>query len=1380
MPQRLSCHHGHSLEMNENTVDGSDEREFVCPYCGSVTQFRRSGDTRRNAGYLATLASDRGSDSSQDADAKSNSSDAADFVTLDFEFPTDGSGQGIKSDASSGSANLSHAGPSSSAIRRHATAKYLEPPSLPGYEIVEELGRGGMGIVYRVREESLARDVALKTLQRMNPDNLHRFKQEFRALADIAHPNLASLYELVSDGQTWCFTMEILEGVEFLEYIWSGFEGLGRDRDATREPVVYDKRFTAERLERLQNALAQLAVGLNALHKANKLHSDIKPSNVIVTRDARVVLLDFGLVVEMEREKKTRKSKLIQGTPHYMSPEQANADRLTPASDWYAVGVMLYEVLTGRLPFRGPTMEILNKKQLQSATDPAEIEDDVPQHLNDLCKALMDRNPAKRPAAADILQVIGRDDLAKDVRVTSRASAVRTVQLVGREQHFSDLRKSFDEVSVGNTRSVFVHGKSGMGKSVLVNNFLEDITSRNEAVVLEGRCYEQESVPFKALDSLIDALADFLGTLAEDVTHGLMPRDRNALIRVFPVLGAIPEAPNARYPTIENADQQELRQRAMNALRELLQRLAIRAPLVLYIDDLQWGDADSAALLANLVRPPDAPQMLLLGSYRTEDVERSMCLQALAEAYSKGQHLPHREEMSVESLSQDDSKKLAFMLLDAGDDRSEEFAAKIAQESGGWPFFVWELAQHVQEDPEIADQALELDDVIWTRVNRLSKDAMRLLELVAVAGRPIPAIEAFHALDAKSQGSSSLAQLRASNFVRTTESEDAGTVVETYHDRIRESVYNHLDNETVVSHYLSLARMIEQVSGLKADDLLSHIEKTPAFEEPSQPYSLDKRQWQRVFDLAYFFDASGEHKRALPFALVAAEQAWTQNSLDVAQQQFEIARRGAESAEDAIRFRVAEGLGDVLMMRGRYDQGSEQFEAARSLAKGNVFLARMEGKLGYLFFKKGVMENAARYFEQALTELGNPPPSNLVTQFFALAKEGVSQILHTYFPSWFVARREGGTDTCRMDLMRARIYDGLAYPYWFTASPIQMLWTHLRHVNLAERYPDSQELGRAYAFHAITMTAIPLAERGARYADRSYEIHGETGDRLGQGKARSFQTFSLLALGKFKEGVESGREAVDLLTQAGDVWEANMARIILSQPLYFLGDLRNSYLEAKQAYEMAKETGDYSGMSIALYFWAPAAPHLLPKGAMQIERERERQDPLSTATGIQGRGLELLLGEDNPEEGAKVIDESLVVARKRGLRNPCIFCGVSWKATALRIVAQRESEGPARRTAMKVAKRAIRKALKITKKYLTLRSRALREWAIMAMHEDREEQARKYFAQSLSVVESQAAEYERAHTILAQGEAGMKFGWPDAQTQIEQAKQKIGEMEDVS
>ena len=204
-------------------------------------------------------------------------------------------------------------------------------PKLPGYRILEELGRGGMGVVYRAFNERSEDEVAIKTLLRMSPTSLQLFKQEFRALADIAHPNLASLHELVSDGSMWCFTMELLEGVHFLEYVFNGFDKLqATEEAAVTDPEAADELTGPQRL-RLQEAMQQLVVGLHTLHSNGKLHRDIKPTNVMMTTSGRLVLLDFGLVGDVQ-EKATPGT--ILGTPSYMPPEQAAGQIASPASDW--------------------------------------------------------------------------------------------------------------------------------------------------------------------------------------------------------------------------------------------------------------------------------------------------------------------------------------------------------------------------------------------------------------------------------------------------------------------------------------------------------------------------------------------------------------------------------------------------------------------------------------------------------------------------------------------------------------------------------------------------------------------------------------------------------------------------------------------------------------------------------------------------------------------------------------------------------------------------------------------------------------------------------------------------------------------------------------
>jgi len=196
-----------------------------------------------------------------------------------------------------------------------------------------------------------------------------------------------------------------------------------------------------------------------------------------------------------------------------------------------------------------------------------------------------------------------------------------------------------------------------MGKTSLIERFLDGLREHEPAVILTGRCYESESVPFKALDSLMDRLSEYLIQEPEDVVQTLLPHDMGSLARVFPVFPRVDAV--ARMPVGTDAsDERELRRRALGALRELLTRLS-RRPLVLFIDDLQWGDIDSAVLLAELLGPPNPPALLFLGAYRSELAETSPFLQTFRRVKDGPTRAVEQRELAVAPLNElpaDESK----------------------------------------------------------------------------------------------------------------------------------------------------------------------------------------------------------------------------------------------------------------------------------------------------------------------------------------------------------------------------------------------------------------------------------------------------------------------------------------------------------------------------------------------------------------------------------------------------------------------------------------------------------------------------------------------------------------------------------------------------
>ena len=486
-------------------------------------------------------------------------------------------------------------------------------PRTSRYEIHSLLGRGASGLVYRAFDLQQHLVVALKSLRFLESEEIYYLKNEFRSLSTLSHPNLVQLYELDVTEEHCFFTMELIEGVSFLEAV----------RSSGGPRVDYQK---------LRSTLAQLADGLLALHAAGKLHRDIKPTNVIVSPDARTVLVDFGLSQNVATGgSMATYTRALAGTPAYMAPERLAGLAAVPASDWFSVGVMLYEALTGQQPFAGDTPVMLYEAQKLPPIPPGELIQDTPPDLNDIATALLSPEPSNRPGGDDVYDVTGSEMRTKVVPSPTSAATARTV-FVGRGEELDRLQRSFDQVQPGRPMVMFVEGVSGVGKTALIETFLRDAQIKTSALVLRSRCHYQETIRYKALDGLVDNLTRNLlledsSTLAE-----LTPSHITSLVKAFPVLERVEFETKADEPGLA-ADPQVILQRAIEAFRDLVRRLSERRALVLWIDDVQWSDVASARMIDDLLHQPNAPGVFLVLTFRSEDKDSSEVLTLLRDTF---------------------------------------------------------------------------------------------------------------------------------------------------------------------------------------------------------------------------------------------------------------------------------------------------------------------------------------------------------------------------------------------------------------------------------------------------------------------------------------------------------------------------------------------------------------------------------------------------------------------------------------------------------------------------------------------------------------------------------------------------------------------------
>ena len=792
---------------------------------------------------------------------------------------------------------------------------------------------------------------------------------------------------------------------------------------------------------------------------------------------------------------------MVGGTPAFMAPEQARGDNPTQASDWYAVGVMLFHALTGGLPFSGNARDMIFAKQREEPPPPSGRSQGIPEDLDELCHALIAREPTKRPSGREVLEWLAVEPEA--------ALTPPTELFVGRARELRRLDESYRAVQRGDARAMLVAGLSGIGKSALVRHYLASLRATGEAVVLEGRCYERESMPFKGFDEIADALSRLLGRMMPERAAALLPRDVHALVRLLPSLGRVPviaRAPGRALP----ADPVELQRRAQSALRELLARLADERPLVVAIDDLQWTDVDSARLLAELLAPPEAPAMLLIATFRSEDARSGPGLNMLLESMRQARLA---DQIHLEALPDEQAGELASALLEKPDDHR---AATIAVESGGSPFLIEALAQHANQ---ATGSEVAFDDLMTARVAAVSEEARRLLTIVCVHATPL--VQRAAGAAAEVEGVARLVdELREHHLVRTDGLHEDDHVA-AYHDRIREAVVASLDNDGVRDCHAAIARALESEARADAEALAIHKA------------------------------AAGQHEQAAGLALRAAEEAFSAMAFERAARLFEwsMELRPVDRAEARRRQRR---MGDALSHAGRAVAAADAYRRAAEGAARSESL-ELERLAAERLLVSGRIDEGLRALMAILEQLEVVVPENKALAVASMAARRVEVKVRR-----LIARQRSASELDALDLLRidtcGSIVAGLTWVDALRGANLQAL-----HMALARKAGEPGRLARALT-HDIVISAMSGAEAQSQtdaMLREATDLVAELDDPLAAGLLQMNAGAADYMVGRFPSGARQLRQAEETFRRrcVGVVWEVTSTRLYWLLCLYFMGEL---------------------------------------------------------------------------------------------------------------------------------------------------------------------------------------------------------------------------------
>jgi serine/threonine protein kinase/tetratricopeptide (TPR) repeat protein len=989
----------------------------------------------------------------------------------------------------------------------------------PRFRIVSRIGVGAIGELYKVMDDARGTFVALRTLRNVPPEAGEALKRDFRALRAVRHPSLVSLGELDCIDSLWFYTMEFVEGEPLLDYVRPrahGGSGLGMISTGELSDV------------RLRSALSQLVRGIAALHQANRVHGNIEPEHIRATAQGRLVLLECDLG-RRSQEGHEWEQRIVTALP-FVAPERLEDAAPSPAADWYSMGAVLFQALSGVAPFSASGADLVEEKQRVVPSLPAGRS--YPADLAELCAELMSIDPDARPDLQEIRQRLGIHNEA-EARISQTFSLLGDAPpFVGRKRELGLLAEAFERTRHGAVSTLCLYGEAGLGKRTLTSQLAKKLRNDYPHLVhLTGRCEPDGPRAMRGLTGVIDSLSRYLGSQDASSVATLLTPEAALLPRLFPSMERVP-LPNLLERVPQEAP--SVRRTALRALRKLLRDLSKRHPLLVVIDDVQWIDADALNALDELTRPPHPPDMLLLmivnGELRGADPPLRMWLERYADQITL---------MRLKELGEAASRELSERLLESGGLPDSRVSQKVAALGRGHPLRIDALARHYLLTSTLPSPSLSLDDLLWARVGHLPLDARQLLIALSYARIPLPIDVAAEAsgLPLESIGRH-IAVLRVANLGKSTRESDGERHMPS-HPSVRAAVLTRADVDRVRVHkQIALA-----MSGW-----------------PKAPSDVTATHWR---------DA-GALDRAARASARAADDARDMLAFDAAVKLYQEALTydGIENDEER---RLRTELAHAYASAGQSERAARAYvEAARYANPADAL--ELERRAAHQLLRTGHINDGLKTVESVLGRLGVRVPTSSTRALLSLLLHRARVALRgTSFEQRDVSQIPPN------DLIRADILGSLAGALGMIDT-IRGADAQTRFLLLALRLGDPARVARALALEAgYLATASDFGKEWLETLARAEALALQSRDSQARGFTLLVRSTATFLSGKWRENVKVSEEAERVLTtECTDVdWEIGNTRVFRSVSHWYLGDLKGNAERVAELTREALERGDH-------------------------------------------------------------------------------------------------------------------------------------------------------------------------------------------------------------